>query len=97
MLSANAVVKQMGLTYGDFFRIIPTALGSTNYQQNQTGIVYQDGSKTLTITLGPQTERKIALMALPTVTVTLTFEGYTRDQQVEALTMFDHKFRRGGG
>ena len=93
----QTIEKQMGLTYDDFFRIIPSALGTDQYQKNPTGIVYTDGDKTLTITLGPPFERKIALMAIPTVDVTLKFTGYSSEQQSIALTLFDNKFRRGGG
>ena len=93
----QTIEKQMGLTYDDFFRIIPSALGSDDYQENPTGVVYKDGDKTLTITLGPSFERKIALMVIPTVDVTLEFSGYTPEQQSVALNLFDNKFRRGGG
>ena len=51
----------------------------------------------LTVELGPELERKIALMRVVHMPVTLTFEGFSDVAYVETLGRFDRAFQRGGG
>lgn len=97
--SSDAIVfvKEMGVSHADFFRIIPRALGTTDYSRSVTGIVLEDGDKRLEITIGPEGKRTIALLSLPVTTVTLTFSNYNQAELTSALDRFNLYFRRGGG
>lgn len=97
MAEPVVITKEMGITYSDFFRTIPRAIGSEEYTQSANGIVLETDGKRLAISLGPQGERKIALMVIPRTTVTLSFTGYD-DEAIKALIKrFDMMFKKGGG
>ena len=89
--------KEMALTHADFFRIIPRALGTKDFEQSETGIVLEDGERRLQITLGPERIRKIALMEIPACHVRLEFSAYSEPEREAALDLFDRIFQKGGG
>jgi hypothetical protein len=97
MTDPVVITKEMGITYSDFFRTIPRAIGSEDYTQSANGIDLEGEGKRLTITLGPQGERKIALMVIPRTPVTLSFTGYTEAEIKAAVKRFDMMFKKGGG
>lgn len=90
-------VKEMGINRADFFRILPTALDTTDYQRSADGAVLENGGKRLEISLGPEGKRTIALLSLPVTMVTLAFENYGAEELTSAMARFDLYFRRGGG
>jgi hypothetical protein len=89
--------KEMGINHRDFFRILPTALGTTEYERTGTRIRMENGDQCLEISLGPEGKRTIALMTLPMTQVTLRFTNYGETELTRALARFDLYFRRGGG
>jgi hypothetical protein len=91
------VEKEMALTHADFFRIIPSALGGEDFETIDTGIVLVTGARRLTITLGCERIRKIAMMRIPACHVRLEFTGYSEPDRQAALDLFDKMFRKGGG
>ncbi|NQV85158.1 MAG: hypothetical protein HQ494_15210 [Rhodospirillales bacterium] len=91
------VEKEMALTYADFFRIIPRALGSDMFEKTDSGVVLVGGGKRLEITLGKERIRQIALMKIPACHVRLEFTGYTDPERKAALDLFDRIFQKGGG
>lgn len=91
------VEKEMGLTHDDFFRIIPRALGSGDFEKTGTGVVLTDGDKRLEISLGPERRRKIALMEIPACDVRLEFSAYSESEREASLDLFDRMFQKGGG
>ncbi len=97
-MSESAVIeKEMGITHSDFFRTIPRALDSQDYQQSSTGVVLETDGRRLEIAIGPQGERRIALMVIPRTQVTLTFTGYEDADIKAAIKRFDMMFKKGGG
>jgi hypothetical protein len=98
-MSAVPVVvrKDMGITHGEFLRLLPRALNGTDFARYGNEIVLADGGRTLTIHLGPESERRIALMRIATTAVTLTFEGYAQADIDAFLARFDRAYQRGGG
>ncbi len=90
-------VKEMGINHADFFRILPTALDTTDYQHSANGAVLKNGDKRLEISLGPEGKRTIALLVLPVTMVTMRFTGYGEAELADAMARFDLYFRRGGG
>lgn len=89
--------KQMGMTRDDFDRLIPIALGTEAFEKLPDGIRFTEGERTMTVILGPEGKRKLALLELPSTPVTITFEGYTEEDAEAALAEFDRAFQRGGG
>jgi hypothetical protein len=89
--------KEMGINHRDFFRILPQALETEDYQVTGTEIVMGDGDKRLEISLGPEKVRTIALMKLPVTMVTLRLVNYGDDDRKATLARFDLYYRRGGG
>ena len=97
VLVAKSVAKEMGLTHADFFRTISSALATDNYQSSELGVVYKNGHRRLEIILGPESNRRIARLSIPSTDVTMSFSGYTDDEITEFVARFDRVFRRGGG
>jgi len=87
----------MGITHSDFFRLLPKAMGDHSYTVNNNTVNADvDGGK-LTINLGAQQERRIALMRIPFVIVSFDFDSIA-DEAIEAFVQhFDLHFQRGGG
>lgn len=87
----------MGLTHGDFFRLLPRAMGEHTYRVdgNTVHATVHDG--TVEIHLGAQQERRIALMRIPFARVTFQFRGVSKEQQEAFKEYFDLRFQRGGG
>lgn len=90
-------VKEMGIGHEDFFRILPRALGTNDYEVSGTDIVMRDGDKRFEISLGPEKVRTLALMKLQVTMVTLRLANYSEAERVAVLARFDLYFRRGGG
>ncbi len=90
-------VKEMGIGHRDFFRILPKALGSGDYEIAGNRIRFGDAARYLEIELSPEGERRIALLTLPVTQVSLVFHGYGEAEIAKALDRFDLYFRRGGG
>ena len=89
--------KEMGINHRDFFRILPKALGTTDYERTGNKIRMESGNKRLEISLGPEGKRTIALMSLPVTMVNLKFTNYGKAELDDAMARFDLYFRRGGG
>ncbi len=94
---ASVFAKEMGFTHAGFYRDIERVLGAGNYQETGHGIITVDGDKRLEIDLAKQGERKIALISLPVVHVTFTFDNYGEDDITAFFALYDRIFRRGGG
>ncbi len=95
MSKTLTVEKEMAISHRDFFRILPRALGTEDYRVEGSTIRYENGGQRLEITLSAESERRIALVAIPVTRVRLAFFGY--DEPQAALTRFERYFQRGGG
>ena len=92
------IEKEMALTQAGFWRAVEKALGTDAYEKSVNGVVLEgEGDKRLEITLGPERERRIALMVIEIMNVTLAFSGYTDAEREAALIAFDRAYQRGGG
>ena len=87
----------LGITHGEFMRLLPRALDGAVFAERGDTIVISDGVRLLTIHLGPESERRIALMRIATTAVTLTFDGYDQAEIDAFLARFDRAYQRGGG
>ncbi|MGB0748900.1 MAG: hypothetical protein ACPGO3_09155 [Magnetospiraceae bacterium] len=94
----TVINKQMGINHADFLRLLPRALAGRSYQVVDGPIVTVDlDPGSLTINVGPEGKRQIALIVLPTTAVTLTFESVDEDVRTAMLERFDRAYQRGGG
>ena len=89
----------MGITHAEFVRLLPRALKSHHFMVHNNTTVRVEGGhgKHIEIELGPEQVRQIALMRIATTAVTLSFSGYTEDEQKAFLEQFDRAYHRGGG
>lgn len=94
----HRVIKDMGITHAEFHRILPSLFtDAVPVVQGSTVSASWPAGRRLVITLGPEQQRRIALLALPRTLVTLDFQGFTPDQRSAFLRHFDRRFQRGGG
>jgi len=91
------IKKEMAVTHADFFRSLPNALAGETCTITDTHVILQSDAGTWSITLGPERERRIALLSVPATPVTLNFEGYSDANREDAMQRFDRAFQRGGG
>jgi len=89
--------KEMGLDHAEFHRTIANALGTDAFERRDDGVTLTEAGRRLEVTLGPEGERKIALLRIPVTRVTLTFSGYSEDEIDAAVKRFDMTFKKGGG
>jgi len=94
---AEKFSKEMGLTHVDFFRLLPRAMGDHSYNIEGMKVLGELAGGSVTIELGEQQVRRIALMAIPFAEVSFTFDGVSEDERTEFMRYFDLRFQRGGG
>ncbi len=88
----------MGITRAEFLRLLPRALDSEAYEVSGSHIRFLfSENKILEIELGPESVRRIALMQMPTMPVTLTFNGFCTAEYEALLQRFERAYQRGGG
>lgn len=85
------------MSHADFFRTFPAVAGGAQWQVDHNTVTLHQPRGPVTIRLGPQGERRIAGLSLPTTLLEFEFPDY-QPADVEAfMTRFDQSFRRGGG
>ena len=91
------IVREMGYTHDDFFRLLPGAMGDYKYVVSGTTVSCQIGSGQLTITLGPEGERRLVLVVIPQTEIVFDFENVEEAERQEFLRHFDLRFMKGLG
>ena len=87
----------MGFTRPEFMRILPSALHGYAYRVDDEGIRVEVGGSSLTIRLGQERVRRIALLRLPFVEVEFDYADVDEKAFREFLRQFDLYYRKGGG
>lgn len=87
----------MGISHAEFHRIRPALCDDAEVELLDNGLRARWSNRYLTITLAPETQRRIALLSLPSTLVTIEFFGFTDEQRAAFLAHFDRRFQRGGG
>lgn len=96
--TAGAVfVKEMGIEHREFFRLLPRALESDDFEVAGDRIRMGDDKRRMEIVATPGEPRRIALLTLPVTHVEIAFHGYTDAEVEDAMRRFDMHFQRGGG
>ena len=96
-MTAEQFSKEMGVSHSDFFRLLPRAMGDTPYRVEGMKVIGELGSGSVSIELGEQQVRRIALMAIPYAEVSFAFDGVAENERTEFMRYFDLRFQRGGG
>jgi hypothetical protein len=94
---AIIVTKEMGLTHRDFYRTFPSVAGSCAWYVTDNTVTLEDPVGPITISLGPERRRQIALISLPTTILRFEFTLHNQAEVEAFITRFDTCFRRGGG
>ena len=89
--------RDMGFDHRDFFRVLPRALADYSHDIVDRQITVGVGDGTVTITVGPEQVRKIALLEIPWCQVDFHAVGVTESQYADFTTHFHRTFQRGGG
>ena len=92
--------REMGYTRPEFMRTLPAALHDYEYHIEGdviTIIPPEAADKTMTITLGSEAVRKIALIRIPYIHVDFDFSQVEEAVHRRFLTQFDLYFKKGGG
>ncbi len=79
-------------------RILPSALrGYAFTVENDTIRIQLDADAVITIRLGAQQVRRIAILALPYIPVSFEYATVSAVEWTRFLTQFDLYYRKGGG
>ena len=89
--------RDMSITHADFFRLLGRFVGDKAIRQCENGARIRTGAGHIHITLGPEMQRKIALLALPMTRVSLEFHGYDQAACQVFMRRFALCFHKGGG
>lgn len=87
----------MGFTRAEFMKILPSALRKHPYQIEDDLITIQVATGSVTIQLAAEQVRRIALLALPYLPMTITFAQLSEPEIQQFLQTFDLYYRKGGG
>ena len=91
------VVKEMGYTHADFFRLLPSAMGSNPYEISGLEVNCTLASGTLKITLGEERERRLVLVVMPCTNVTFEYKNVSDEDRESFMKYFDLRFMKGLG
>ncbi|HEY5790010.1 MAG TPA: hypothetical protein VIX81_05250 [Gammaproteobacteria bacterium] len=95
--TSGQLEREMGIDHADFRRLLPHALGQLRWRGGETRFSIAVGAGEVTIELGPERVRRIALLELPVTPVRFAWEGLAEGEFERFLERFDHYYRRGGG
>lgn len=89
--------QEFGLSHAEFFRTLPSAINGQPYRVEGDTVVIDDANGRVTIRLGPEQRRNIALLSIPYTEIRFAFDGFTTGQRSRFMDRFNLYFRRGGG
>lgn len=92
-----AFSRRMGLSHAEFFRILPPVVEALPHRIEDKVVHIQNGARHLTLTLGPELQRRLGAMRLPGFELRFEFRGYQRSEVEAFMERFDTVFHRGGG
>jgi hypothetical protein len=98
MAGTFSETRQYGLSHADLARILPRFLpGATVTCKGRTYYFVLVDEQSVTITLGPEQERRLGLMRIPFVDLRFDFAGLDEAQRRDFRERFDRSFQKGGG
>jgi len=91
------IVKEMGFTHAEFFRLLPRAMGATPYEIDGLDVNCQLPSGTLRISLGEERVRRLVLVVLPCTNVTFEYQNVSDEDRIRFEQYFELRFMKGLG
>lgn len=92
-----AFTREMGLTREEFFKSLPQAIDHREFTVTNGVVRIEFDNRAVTIELGEERTRSIALLKLPYMEVSFTFLDFTVQERDRFMERFNLYFRRGGG
>jgi len=91
------IEKEMGYSHADFFRLLPSAMGTNTYEISGLEVNCVLPSGRLKITLGEECERRLVLVVMPYMLVTFEYENVSDEDRENFIKYFDLRFMKGLG
>ena len=92
-----AFVRQMGISHAEFFRILPPVVENLPHRIAEDAVHIEDGARRASLTLGPESERRLGMLRLPGFELRFSFRGFDQGEVDAFMTRFETCFHRGGG
>lgn len=97
-MNTSQYAYQMSISHQEFMRLLPVAIAERPYLKKGNMIyINETEQREVAIHLSEEGEHKIAMLCLPSTTVTFNFSGYDKQEEESFLTYFHKRFQRGGG
>lgn len=90
--------QALGISHGDFFRIIPRLFPEAALTVSKGGVTLEWGrEKAIEITIGEEKKRVLGLLEFPTTDVYFAFSNCSSAFTDSFMTIFHRGFQKGGG
>ena len=89
--------REMTISHSEFFRILPKALNSYAYKQEDNVITVTLDKAEISIFLSEERHRQIASLLLPVTDVTFQLKNVAENAKSKFFEQFDRTYHRGGG
>ena len=89
--------REMTISHSDFFRILPKALKSYQYEQVDNVITVTLDKAEISIILSEERNRQIASLSLPVTDVTFRLKNVAEITKRKFFEQSDRTYHRGGG
>ena len=89
--------REMSITHKEFFRLLPRAVSGAAISRKDDQVIITTDAGQVTITLSPETTRKLSLLEFPVTQITMEFHNFNLQDQTAFLKRFDLAYQRGGG
>ena len=98
-LPGDAIVRdrEMSITHGDLFRLLPLAIENRPYKATAGRIEVDMGEGSVEIEFSEERQRRIASLILPVTHLQFRFHGLPSETVSLFMERFDRSFQRGGG
>jgi hypothetical protein len=89
--------REMTITYDDFMRVLPRAIGSHEFAISDQQIFFSNKIYTMQIKLSDQQQWGIGSLKLPRLQVEISLENCSEADANAVMRQFDRSYQKGGG
>ncbi len=93
----EAFEREMGFSHVEFRRALQRTYADAGIAMREDGADIPVGEGSLRIRMGPEGERRIALLKLPVTRIYFKFDNVSGAERTAFMQRFELYFRRGGG
>lgn len=94
---SQTLEREMGYTQKEFMRTLPKGLHGYDFTLVENGADIQLEGCTVSIRIGAEQIRKIALIQIPYIPVCFNYGGISDQVRQQLMKQFDLYFKKGGG